>query len=725
MVLSGTAQFISRLDQRLDPELAGTQIWVRGTISSLPQVSPDHVRFNFRPDERQAQLARIPETIQVRWYRQEVIPEPGEAWALKLRIRPPRGTVNFQGGDSERFYLGAGLGALATVLDARRLNLKSEFTGTTHSLRAKVRKHIQSIVSDSDARALLLSLAIADRSELDSSDWSVLRATGTGHLLAISGLHIGLAAVMGFWLFRGFLWVLPGGFARGYAGFTLSCAASLVVAAAYGVLAGFPVSTVRALGMLAVVTLVLRCSIHTHPLGAWALAFVIVSALNPFAFLSAGFWLSFGAVVALILFFTPRFGVEHWLTRLPRAQFAVMAITLPLGAFWFQAGSWLSLPANLVSIPWVSLVSVPLTLASVIATPFSWLFSALIQLAALSCELLWIVLVLLSQLGNAVLTPAIGLAGVVIGVLGGLLLLLPTGIFARWLGLGLLAMMILPREAMLKHGEYSVEVLDVGQGLAVNVTTRNHSLLYDTGPGDGVGWSTVGSVIAPALASDGKEGPDLIIVSHADLDHAGGLNDIETHYPGSKVLLNDTHEESLNECRIGQSWTWDGVSFEVLHPSGWLPYLGNDSSCVISIDNGVHKTLLTGDIGKGVEARLLDSIGEHQFMTVPHHGSTSSSSEAFLRAVNPSLAVVSASYGNRFGFPRSEVITTYERLNIPMLSTIDCGAIRVHFPVTGEAVMKTARIDARKPWRWRPNPEDCMVRPQPSMYHLKRPKNKE
>lgn len=719
-------QFQARVNDRLNSDLAGTEIWLRGTIASLPQVGRDHVRFIFRPDTRQAELARIPDQIQVAWYRNQAEPQPDERWRLKLRLRPPRGLANFQGRDSERSYFANGVGALGTVLDSQPIETAARSKSGIHTLRAGVREQIREILPAGSVRALLLSLAIADRSELKASDWQVLRATGTGHLLAISGLHIGLAAVMGFWVFRSALFLIPGMITGGYAGFSVCCAGAVIFASGYGALAGFPISTLRALGMLLVATLVLRMNTVTGVLRAWCFTFLVIMILMPFAILTAGFWLSFAAVLALILYFSPRCGSEGWLAPLPSAQVAVMALTVPLGAFWFQSGSWLSMPANLFSIPWVSLVCVPLILAAIVTIPVSWLFPILVEVAAFSCEVLLAGLSLVASMGDMVQTPAIGLFSTLLGLCGGLLFLLPAGLPVKWLGLCLLVTLVLPRASALKSGEFSLEVLDVGQGLAVEVRTRHHSLLYDTGPGDGRQWSMVDSVIAPALQSDGRGGPDLIVVSHADLDHAGGLDDTMKRFTRAGLLFNGEQDGSRPDaCQIGKAWTWDNVHFEVLHPSPWLPYLGNDSSCVISIDNGRHRALLTGDIGKAVESRLATTIGQHDFMTVPHHGSTSSSSRAFLRAVKPSLAVVSASYGNRFGFPKPEVLSAYERIDAQVLSTIDCGAIRAHFPAAGNPRLEAARIDNRKLWQWRSKPADCMVRPQPAMYHLKGPKNKE
>jgi competence protein ComEC len=647
---------------------------------------------------------------------------------LKLRLHPPRGRVNFQGHDRERMLFASGVGALAIVLDSQVRPRKERKGQIINRIRADIRESIKKALPAGEARALVLSLLIADRSELGGGTWSLLRKTGTGHLLAISGLHIGLAAVVGFWMMQLVLTVLPSGISKARSGFSACCTGAFVLAVSYGALAGFPVSTVRALTMLAIATWAIRSNRAPIAFKAWLAAFIFLLLADPFTPLTAGFWLSFAAVLGLIVFFTPRCGRSSWWTTLPRAQVAVMAVTLPLGAFWFQTGSILALPSNLIAIPWVSFLSVPLVLAAVVAYPLPFLFEALLEAAQWSCSGLLKFLGLVARIGNSysLLTPAINAGHLVLALGGGLLLLLPRGCTARWLGLCLMGTLFLPRAATLEEGEYSIETLDVGQGLAVLVRTRTHSLLYDTGPGDGKHWSLAESTVAPALASDGNGGPDLIVVSHADLDHAGGMRELRARFVNAELLLNRPQDNSgVNGCHQGQSWEWDGVEFDVLHPSVWLPYQGNDSSCVISIDNGKFRSLLTGDIGNAVESRLSADIDSHDFITVPHHGSASSSSRLFLDAVQPAWAVVSAAYANRFGFPRPEVIRDYDSIETRVFSTVDCGALEIKFPTTGKPGVRAARNEGPWPWRWHANRSDCMVRSDRSMYHLDRLKLKE
>lgn len=720
VVLSGAWQYRVQIRDGLAPALAGAELWVRGRVASLTVNGADYRQFLFRPSRAQAELAGLPSLIRVRWYQAPVEPRPGEPWRLKLRLSPPRALVNFHGFDREQALFSNGIGALASVLDAQPLRWSGPPVFGIDHTRAEVRDRIGEWLPTGPGRALVLSLAIADRGELDRNTWDLLRSTGTGHLVAISGLHVGLAAVAGFWLMRLLLLLCPAASGRGRRSFLICCAGAMLVASAYGALAGFPVSTVRALVMLVVALGMVAARRGSGTLRPWLLALLAVTAINPFSPLTAGFWLSFGAVLALIAFFAPRGRAGSRWSILPRAQAAVMVVMLPLAAFWFQSGSWLAFPVNLLAIPWVSFVSVPLVLAGTALLPLPVLAQPVLELAWWSCAALHEFLESMTAIenGRRWMTPATGLWTAVLALGGGLLLLLPRGLAPRWLGGCLLAVMLLPRAAALREGEYSVELLDVGQGQAVVVRTRDHAMLYDTGPGDGRGWSLFGSVIAPTLAAYGNGPPDVVAVSHADLDHAGGLADLRTRFEDIDLRFN--HEGSGDgSCVQGQSWTWDGVTFRVLHPSPWLPYLGNDSSCVVSIDNGRHRSLLSGDISTVVEDRLAEELQKHHLITVPHHGSSSSSGSALLAATRPVWAVVSAGYGNRFGFPRSEVVERYRRHGVDVISTIDCGGVRVLYTQAPNPLLESARLARNRPWRWHAG-KPCMATSDHAMYHLSR-----
>jgi competence protein ComEC len=297
-----------------------------------------------------------------------------------------------------------------------------------------------------------------------------------------------------------------------------------------------------------------------------------------------------------------------------------------------------------------------------------------------------------------------------VAALGGLLLLLPRGLPHRFLGL-MLIMPVLASGQPPLEGRLRVDVLDVGQGTAVLLSSQNHLLVYDSGPGDGKVFQQVDPVILPAMVQAGFTSPDRILISHADLDHAGGAVRLRKLFPTIPINAS-LPGERLNgrPCVQGLSWEWDGIDFEVLHPGKYLPYRGNDSSCVLSIHLDGVSVLLPGDISAAIEQRLVQhGLGEHDILLVPHHGSKTSSTGAFLNALQPGIALATAGLGNRFGFPRVEIQQRYRELGIPLWSTGACGALRIELQAGGRVLVTSARRARPAPWRW-PAAADCPLK---------------
>jgi competence protein ComEC len=270
------------------------------------------------------------------------------------------------------------------------------------------------------------------------------------------------------------------------------------------------------------------------------------------------------------------------------------------------------------------------------------------------------------------------------------------------MGLFLIFPLFLPPGERTPAGTIEVEVLDVGQGTAVLVNSGGHSLLYDSGPGDGKEQNRVAGVIAPALARLGSDAPQQVVISHGDLDHAGGLQSLLKLYPQAQYHANLPVADTVaGNCRTPLQWSWPGIALETLHPSPGLPYLGNDSSCVISVSSRGNQLLLSGDISEIVENRLLmEGVTTHQVLLVPHHGSKSSSSPAFIKRLRPEVAIATASLGNRFNFPRPKIRRRYEALGTKFWSTGDCGALRLLLAPDGSLDANSARRERKRIWRW-------------------------
>jgi len=710
-----------RLAQRLPPEQAGTIRVLTGTVAALPLYRDELVSFDFLPDRDGTGL---PRRIRVYWYADRTRPaaraaerlpvlHARERWQLQLELRTTRGRVNFNGSDSERRLLAQGVGALATVRAGPNRRLAGPGSLELQHWRESLLEALEREGAGLPALRILRALAVADRRGLLRSDRTTLAATGTGHLLAISGLHIGLAAAMGFYGGRLLLWLLPPGL-KSRAAVAMPWVVCWLAALAYAAMAGFGVSTQRALIMLGVTTLVVVGRRNVSRLLSWLIALAAVLVLDPFAPLRAGFWFSFTAVGVLLFLFSPRLDQRPAWRRMLLAQAGISLAMSPLGMFWFHQASLPGLAANLVAIPLVSFVVVPLLLTALLLMPLPgplahWLLAAAAYSASGLMRFLGALASLQPESMMSTRTP--GLLSTLLALAGALLLLMPRGLSVRLAGAALMLPLLLPAAGRLAAGEIRLDVLDVGQGLSVLLAAPGHLLVYDTGPGNGLGgeagWNMVDSVIRPMITASGER-PGVIIASHGDLDHAGGLRRLRQIYPGARYMANlRTQPAAVPPCRAPAHWAWGRVRFEVLHPAPGLPYLGNDSSCVVSVRTVGSSFLLSGDVSRAVENRLVDAgLRPHRLLLVPHHGSSTSSSQDFIDRVQPELALISAAPDNRFGLPRETVLRRYAKRHVVILNSADCGGVRVTGNVSGGLRVRTARSARPAVWRW-PAAPDC------------------
>jgi len=696
------------LADRLDPALSLSNQVVEGWIEGLPEVHDDFTRFRFRPAANQA-AGRLPRSLLTYWYREPPALLTGEFWRLEMQLKPPWGRVNFQGADREQWLFSEAIGGLATVHSGKRLRPGQDGLVNWNAIREAVRQRLVRSIANEDNRAIVAALAIADRSKLTTQQRDTLRRTGTTHLLAISGLHIGLAALCGLWFARLLFLAVPLRWSMGLA-WPATLLLSLLLALLYAGLAGFGTSTIRAVLMLAVGVSALLARRAIHPGQAILTALALILMFDPLTVLSAGFWLSFSAVGVLLLLSSHRIRENRGrLRQMLQTQAGIMLVLLPMSAWWFQSASLCGLIANLWAIPFVTVILVPLIFLGLIFMPVSGVVSLLaFSAAGASAGFLLEILGWFGKVPFASLTlsqPTLLI--LLLATLGALLLLLPRGVRHRWLGM-LLLLPLFGQDQPPDEGQVRLDVLDVGQGTAVLVNSRRHLLLYDSGPGNGRDFDLVDSIIRPAVRRSGHGSPDRIVISHADLDHAGGLRNLRQRYPAAAVYGSfPGMRPGIGRCDDSLEWKWDGISFQVLHPSPWLPYLGNDSSCVVGVSMGQISLLLPGDIALAAEQRLSRrQLAKTDILLVPHHGSGSSSSTEFLRAIRPKFAIATAGLGNRFGFPRPEVVQRYRNAGIPFWSTDACGALRLLLSAGGNIEASSARRSRPAPWRW-PAGEAC------------------
>ncbi|MDO9403472.1 MAG: DNA internalization-related competence protein ComEC/Rec2 [Polaromonas sp.] len=723
----------------LAPALEGRNLQVTGRVMAMPQSSEDGTRFRLQVDTAQldGQPVRVPPVMDLGWYagfgvreastgvqedadapdlpglslqRQPQTVRAGERWQMTVRLKAPHGNSNPHGFDYELWLWEQGVQATGYVRagprDAPPRLLSDSWRHPLERARQSVRDAVFVAVEDRAAAGVIAALVTGDQNAIDRAGWDVFRATGVAHLVSISGLHITMFYALALRLLaavwrRSARWTprlclaVPAVTAGAWGG--------LLLATFYAAFSGWGVPAQRTIWMLATM-LLLRMGGRQWPWHAtWLFAMAVVVALDPWALLQAGFWLSFVAVGVLFAAgsvpaaeapvaaeavgpegrspsgWRRMAGALRWLWRAGREQWIVTLALTPLTLLLFNQVSLLGLPANAVSIPLVTLVVTPLAMLGVLWHPV-W------ALAAFSVDVLVAFLGWLAAWPWAVARVAASpLLLAVAGVAGGLLLVLRLPGYWRLQGLPLLLPVLLWQAPRPPAGEFELLGADIGQGNAVLVRTARHSLLYDAGPRFSRDSDAGHRTLVPLLAAL-NEKLDLLVISHRDADHIGGAASVLAMQPQAGLLssIEAGHElqsvRPSRRCEAGQRWHWDGVDFEILHPAAAdyaLPARPNAMSCVLRISGGARQAvaLLAGDIELPQEQRLLGHPGlKADFLLMPHHGSKTSSSASFLDAVSPRVALAQAGYRNRFGHPVSSVVQRYRDRGVGVVHSPACGA---------------------------------------------------
>ncbi|MGH8819736.1 MAG: DNA internalization-related competence protein ComEC/Rec2, partial [Rhodoferax sp.] len=615
----------------------------------------------------------------------------GERWRMTVRLKAPHGNSNPYGFDYELWLWEQGLQATGYVRagpkDAAPQRLGDTWQHPVERARQQVRDAIGARVAERPLAGVIAALVTGDQNAIERADWDIFRATGVAHLMSISGLHITMFA----WLAAalvGWLWRRSARLCLFYPAPSAALIGGVLLATAYAVFSGWGVPSQRTIWMLATVGL-LRLSGRRWPWPqVWLLACAVVLAVDPWALMQAGFWLSFVAVG--VLFATDpgaagarATGVRGRLATMAHEQWVVTLALTPLTLLLFGQVSVVGFLANAVAIPWVTLIVMPLSMAGVLLAPL-W------TVAAWTVAALGWYLKVLAQLPFATVymaAPAIW-AGVA-GVLGGLLLAMRLPGSLRLLGLPLMLPVLLWQPHRPPVGQFELLAADIGQGNAVIVRTVAHTLVYDTGPRFSQDSDAGQRVLVPLLRALGER-VDTVMLSHRDSDHIGGAPAVLAMQPQANLLSSIEAGHPLQALRPvtrciaardgGQRWVWDGVRFEVLHPDAAdyaVPHTPNAMSCVLRISNGAQTALLVGDIEKPQEARLVANAADlikADVLLVPHHGSKTSSSAVFLDTVQPRLALVQAGYRSRFGHPAPPVVARYQERGIRVVDSAHCGA---------------------------------------------------
>lgn len=656
------------LNDLLPAGLDGETRWVEGRVVGLPQNSDGVVRFELA--DALSRHEKLPPLMRLAWYGGPPV-NSGERWRLAVKLKRAGGLLNPDAFDYEAWLLAQRIGATGTIKDGQRLS------EARWAWRDSIRQRLLEVDAQGRAGALA-ALVLGDGSGLSREDWQILQDTGTVHLLVISGQHIGLLAAVMYMLVAGLarfgLWPLR------WPWLPWACGLAFAAALGYGLLAGFDVPVQRACVM---VGLVLLWRLRFRHLGAWwplLLAFNAVLLLDPLASLRPGFWLSFTAVAVLIFTFGGRLGGWRWWQTWTRAQWLIaiglcpvlLALNLPIS---------LSGPlANLLAVPWVSLVVLPPALLGTLMLPVPHVGEGLLWLAGGLIDALFRALAVIAGQWPAWTAAAVPGWVWLLGSLGAVLLLLPRGVPMRALGWPLLLLLVVPPGERLDEGVADIWQLDVGQGLAILIRTRHHTLLYDAGPRFG-DFDLGERVVLPALRKLNVEKLDLMLLSHADADHAGGALAITRGLTVDQVISGDPAglpaQLSAEACESGRQWQWDGVRFQLWQ---WADARdSNQRSCVLQIEANGERLLLTGDIDTHAERVLLDSplAVPTQWLQAPHHGSRSSSSMALLNVLKPESVLISRGHGNSFGHPHPTVLARYRKQGLRIYDSAEQGAIHL------------------------------------------------
>jgi len=673
------------LHPALAPELEGEDLVITGRVVALPMAQGRRMRFRF--DVASARHAgkpvAVPDRVRLNWYGEPPELVPGDRWRLRVRLERGRGFANPATFDYARWLLREGIGATGYVSAPETAERLATGGFGLDRVRYRLRAQLHAAVSEVRHDGILLALALGDRTRIPSDAWAVLRATGTTHLVAISGLHIGLVAAAGFFL-AGWLWRAWPLAQRRAARPVFQAWVGLALAAVYAALAGFALPTVRALLMLTVglATIVLRR--RARPLDGFATALVAVLLVDPLAPLGASFWLSFGAVAAILIMLAGRLRPASRTQRWLRLQVGIAVALTPLLTGFFGQSSLIAPLANLIAIPWMSVAVVPPALAATaLASVAPAAAQALLGLADACLQPLWQGLALTAQWPLAQwYAPRPPVWIVALALAGAALLLLPRGLPGRCAGALALVPLVAWTPARPPPGAVWLDVLDVGQGLAAVVRTHEHTLVYDTGARFSPGFDAGSAVVVPFVRAHGIERLDGVVLSHLDNDHVGGFAAVREAFQPRRVFTSAPHElgGEARFCARDAGWSWDGVRFRFLHPERDDALRGNDASCVLRIDAPGGSLLLPGDIERTGEARLLqrDAPLSADVVVAPHHGSDTSSTPAFVRAVDPDWVLYAVGYRNQWDFPKPAVVARWRPAG---WAATHCGgalALRIH-----------------------------------------------
>ncbi len=711
----GIAAMAHRADQ-LDVGFQGRSLSFSAEIEGFPTADAASTRFLVRPVDRKD----LPRRIRLTWNDAETIPSIGETWRLHVRLKRPRGFANPGGFDFEGWLFRQRIGATGYVEgNNRNYRIHGERPDLIDRMRARFVARVASGLPQDDASAVLMAIGVGARHRIDRSQWDLYARTGTSHLMAISGLHIGLAAGGTFFL----CWVVLAPFCTRRNIRDIAVSGAMLAALVYTTMSGFAVPARRALLMTIFAGLVLLLRRRLRPELLLVIPCLVVFVSEPLTILAPGFKLSFAAVAILFLVARQHFrfvpmkccpGAAMTVTaiaRLADLQLALLAGLFPLTVLIFDRFAAIAPAVNMLVLPIFNFITVPLTLmGAALDGPVEATGSHLLRLAHVSIGgILWLVAIAGELESASYQTRHLGFVFALVATIPLLFVLLPPAWPGRKLAVIAIVATLIYRPSQPPPRCFDYHILDVGQGLAVVLQTHRHALVFDTGPSFPNGSNTAELVVLPFLHGRGIDRLDKLIISHGDLDHAGGANSVITAFNDADMLVGEPLpdvDRNQRRCVAGDRWQWNSIEFAFLHPRENVTWDRNNSSCVLLVKAGHFSLLLTGDLESPAEKLLLHRrlIPAADIVVVPHHGSGTSSSLPFVDATGPVLAVVSSGFRNRWSFPKHEVVTRWEASGSNVLNTATMGAVSQRIcHDTGLESVRLQRLASQKYWHEGPS----------------------
>lgn len=668
---------------------------LQGQICSIPYKKYASYKFDFCVDTIDDKPVPVGKLKRLKFTWSQYVKQPdsalaaGQHWQFKAKLTPPHTRYNEAGFDYQKWMLAqgyAGQGKVkqdAKLIDKQLSNSKTLF----HAARQKLYHKLNDLIADSKYKGMLLALAMGERSQIDQQGWDILRHSGSSHLLAISGLHIGVAALWAYWLVF-YLWRLNVRLCQFYPAQKAANIAALFGALSMLLISGMGIPAQRAFIMLAVFFVSRIFARHYQLSSVLGIALVIILLIHPFAPLSISFWLSFIAVFVISLYLQKQTRQATKIILWFKLNWQLFLLMLPLTAAFFGLSSFISFIANLVLVPLVSFLLIPLLYLAMLILPlFEPFAQQLFTLASLTMSAVYWLQCFFADMNKTVSQFDLHQLFYLVVVFVSILLLSPKKIFSRMIYLPLSIALVYSFFIKENQTEFEMVVFDIGQGLAIYAQTPQGTFLYDTGWGTKE-YALAESVILPFLKSRRITQLDKLIISHADADHAGGVKQIYQQIKIKQLIAGEKIPGYQSvDCHNYPAWHWGEVQLKFLNHLPASRRRGNNASCVLQLITPAGKILLTGDIQKSAEKALIkQGIAKHQIVIAPHHGSNTSSTPEFVKRTMADAVIFSAGYNNQWGFPKNQVVTRFNNIGSQIWTTFQHGAIYISYQPLADGV---------------------------------------